>query len=74
MKLWIDDIRFPPGPPGSYVWIKSVNQAKAKIIKYPNKIELIAEQDGYINIDAYKTGIAGVTLGIGRNKTSDSQF
>lgn len=41
MKLWIDDIRLPPGPPGSYVWIKSVNQAKAKILKYPNKIELI---------------------------------
>ena len=36
------------------------------------KTLLIAEQDGYINIDAYKTGIAGVTLGVGRNKTTDS--
>ena len=31
-----------------------------------------AEKDGYINIDAYKTGIASVTLGVGRNKTSDN--
>lgn len=38
----------------------------------PYKTELIAEEDGYINIDAYKTGIAGVTLGVGRNKTTDS--
>ncbi len=37
----------------------------------PYKTELIAEEDGYINIDAYKTGIAGVTLGVGRNKTTD---
>ena len=39
MKLWIDDIRFPPGPPGKYVWIKSVNQAKDFIIKYSNSID-----------------------------------
>ena len=31
-----------------------------------------AEKDGFINIDAYKTGIASVTLGVGRNKTSDN--
>ncbi len=36
------------------------------------KTELRAKEDGYIFIDAYKTGIAGVTLGVGRNKTSDS--
>ncbi|MGF7109049.1 thymidine phosphorylase [Treponema pedis] len=34
---------------------------------------LIAEQDGYIeSIDAFKTGLAGVNLGVGRNKTTDS--
>lgn len=33
--------------------------------------ELFAEEDGYILIDAYKTGIACINLGVGRNKTSD---
>ncbi len=36
------------------------------------RTELKAKQDGYIFIDAYKTGIAGVSLGVGRNKTTDS--
>lgn len=33
--------------------------------------ELKAEQDGFISIDAFKTGLAGVYLGVGRNKTDD---
>ncbi len=33
---------------------------------------LTAEQDGYIFIESYKTGMAGVTLGVGRSKTTDS--
>lgn len=36
------------------------------------KTELRAENSGYIFIEAYKTGLAGVVLGVGRNKTSDS--
>lgn len=36
MKIWIDDIRYPPA---GYVWCKSVNQAK-KVISAGN-IELI---------------------------------
>lgn len=36
------------------------------------KTELRAAEDGYIFIDAYKAGVAGVTLGVGRNKTTDS--
>ncbi|MCQ2591552.1 MAG: thymidine phosphorylase [Treponema sp.] len=38
----------------------------------PHKIELRAIEDGYIFIDAYKTGLSGITLGVGRNKTTDS--
>ncbi len=38
----------------------------------PFNTRLIAEQDGYLSIDAYKMGIAGVYLGVGRNKTEDS--
>lgn len=33
---------------------------------------LVAEQDGYIaGIEAFATGLAGVNLGVGRNKTTD---
>ena len=35
------------------------------------RTELKAEEDGYIFINAFKTGMAGVTLGVGRNKTTD---
>ncbi|MCR5061803.1 MAG: thymidine phosphorylase [Treponema sp.] len=35
------------------------------------KTVLKAKQNGYIKIDAYKTGVAGVNLGVGRNKTTD---
>ena len=36
-----------------------------------HRTEICAEQDGFIRIDAYKTGLSGVYLGVGRNKTSD---
>ena len=35
------------------------------------KAELKADRDGFVNIDAYKTGLAGVYLGVGRDKTTD---
>ena len=35
------------------------------------KINFTASQDGYISINAYKTGMAGISLGVGRNKTTD---
>lgn len=38
----------------------------------PFSIKLYAQKDGYINIDSFKIGLAGVTLGVGRNKTTDS--
>lgn len=37
----------------------------------PFRTELRADKSGYIFIEAYKTGLAGVALGVGRNKTSD---
>ncbi len=33
---------------------------------------LLAENSGYLKIEAYKTGIACINLGVGRNKASDS--
>jgi len=38
----------------------------------PYKTEIYAEKDGFISIDAYGMGIAGVELGVGRSKTTDS--
>lgn len=37
----------------------------------PFKTEIFAQQDGFVKIDAYKTGLSGVYLGVGRNKTTD---
>ncbi len=46
--------------------------AEAGTRRSPHKTEIRAARDGYISIDAYKTGAAGVTLGVGRSKTTDS--
>lgn len=35
-------------------------------------LELKAAADGYLTVDAYRTGIACINLGVGRNKTTDS--
>ncbi len=34
--------------------------------------KFIADESGYLKIEAYKTGIACINLGVGRNKASDS--
>ncbi|QTQ16378.1 thymidine phosphorylase [Treponema parvum] len=36
-----------------------------------HRAEFKAQKDGYLKIDAYMTGLAGVYLGVGRNKTTD---
>ena len=33
---------------------------------------LNAEHDGFVDIDAYKVGLSGITLGVGRTKASDA--
>ncbi|MBO5136900.1 MAG: thymidine phosphorylase [Spirochaetaceae bacterium] len=33
--------------------------------------KLVAKKDGYISMDAYKIGLSGVYLGVGRNRTED---
>lgn len=49
---------------------KLTNNCRAGCVR-----ELKAGRDGYItSIDAYKIGLAGVYLGVGRNKTSDPVF
>ena len=41
MKLWIDDLR--PAPK-DYCWVRSVNEAKEKIIKNENRIKEMGEE------------------------------
>lgn len=36
MKLWVDDVR--PAPEG-YIWCRTVDDAKATIFKYSNRID-----------------------------------
>lgn len=38
----------------------------------PFHTQIRAERDGFLRVDAFKTGLAGVYLGVGRNKTSES--
>ncbi|MDR1786771.1 MAG: thymidine phosphorylase [Spirochaetaceae bacterium] len=38
----------------------------------PHRAELRAERDGFVSVDAYRAGLAGVGLGVGRNRTTDS--
>ncbi|MCK9169767.1 MAG: thymidine phosphorylase, partial [Treponema sp.] len=37
----------------------------------PFHVTLHAQQDGYISLDAYLTGLAGIDLGVGRSRTTD---
>ena len=47
MKIWVDDVR--PAPDG-YVWCKSVDEAKSKILENANTIAKLGEQ--VRNLDA----------------------
>ena len=38
----------------------------------PFRTEILADEDGYLSINAYGMGIAGVELGVGRSKTTDT--
>jgi pyrimidine-nucleoside phosphorylase len=38
----------------------------------PHRADLTAAEDGYVAIDAFRVGLAGVTLGVGRNRTTDA--
>ena len=37
----------------------------------PFRAEVRAKEDGFLSLDAFKTGLAGVYLGVGRNKATD---
>lgn len=49
--------------------LKDINNKRS-----PHLRKIYAKTEGYLTIDAYKTGLAGVSLGVGRNKTEDVVF
>ncbi len=64
LEKFLENVRAQGGNPD-----KLLSEQGKRRSKYES--EIFAEQDGYLSIDAYKTGIACINLGVGRNKTSD---
>lgn len=44
---------------------------EVNVRRSPHHGTITAQEDGFITLDAYKTGLAGVYLGVGRNRTED---
>jgi pyrimidine-nucleoside phosphorylase len=65
LELFLENIRDQGGNPGTLL----SQQGKRRS---PFHLTMTAKQDGYITLDAYQTGLAGVDLGVGRSKTTDS--
>ncbi len=61
---FLENIREQGGNPDKLLEEKGVRRS-------PFHRELKAAEDGYISIDAFKTGLAGVNLGVGRNRTDE---
>jgi len=64
LKRFLDNVKEQGGNPDELM--SQINVRRSQF-----KTQLIAKEDGFISIDAYKMGVAGVTLGVGRNKTTD---
>ena len=67
MELFLKNIDLQHG--NSEKLLKERGNKRSKFAR-----ELKAEQDGYIKIEAYKCGLAGIHLGVGRNKTDEKVF
>lgn len=65
LKLFMQNVKDQGGNPEELE--KELNIKRSSF-----KENIYADKDGYLFIDAYKTGIAGVCLGVGRSKTTDS--
>ncbi|MFA6937752.1 MAG: thymidine phosphorylase [Treponema sp.] len=64
LKTFLENVKDQGGDPEKL--LAGQNKRRSKF-----HMEIKAKQDGYILIDAYKTGIACINLGVGRNKTTD---
>jgi pyrimidine-nucleoside phosphorylase len=64
-ELFLANIKSQGGDPEEFLRLKGTYRS-------PHREEIAAAKDGYISrIDAWKTGHAGVVLGVGRNRTGD---
>ena len=64
LNKFLDNVKIQGGSPEDL--LSKIGKQRSQF-----NTKIYAEEDGYINIDALKTGLASVTLGVGRNKTSD---
>jgi len=65
-QLFLANIKSQGGDPEKFLSMRGNYRS-------PHRAEIRAAKDGYISrIDAWKTGCAGVVLGVGRNRTEDA--
>ncbi len=65
-KLFLDNVRSQGGDPEALLALRGTYRS-------PHVAAVTAAQSGYLaRIDAWKVGIAGVSLGVGRNRTEDA--
>lgn len=64
MELFLANVREQGGDDKALLSQRNVRRS-------PFKRTIEAAQDGFLSIHAYKTGLAGVNLGVGRNRTDE---
>ncbi len=64
MELFLQNVAAQGGNPDKLLKQRGVRRS-------PYHFEYRAAQDGWITIEAFKTGLAAVNLGVGRNRTDD---
>lgn len=67
LEKFLDNVRTQGGNPEKLM--QEIGKRRS-----PHHIQLLADKDGYIKIDAFATGLAGVYLGVGRNKSDDPVY
>ena len=65
LELFLQNVRDQGGHPERLM--EQVGQRRS-----PFRREVHATQDGFLQLDAFKLGLAGVHLGVGRNRTEDA--
>lgn len=66
MELFLENIRLQGGDPDAFATACKDGTGRTPFVR-----SIKAKQDGYLVIDAFKAGLAGVALGVGRNRTEE---
>ncbi|MBQ0166062.1 MAG: thymidine phosphorylase [Treponema sp.] len=66
MELFLENIRLQGGDPDAFVKACADGSGRTPFVR-----SIKAKQDGWLVIDAFKAGLAGVALGVGRNRTEE---